>query len=49
LGGLGWGSGWVGLVLAFMIFGVVWYLAVTKRDVQAAPVEATRAEAELAP
>lgn len=45
LGGLGWGSGWVGLGLTVMIVGVVWYLAVTKRDVQAAPVESARADA----
>jgi uncharacterized membrane-anchored protein len=35
LGGLGWGSGTVAVVLTVAIFGLVWYLAVTRLDVQA--------------
>jgi uncharacterized membrane-anchored protein len=33
-GGLGWGSGWVALVLTAIIVGFVAFLAVTRRDVQ---------------
>jgi len=35
-GGLGWGAGPVALVLTLIIFGMVTYLAVTRRDVQPA-------------
>ena len=35
-GGLGWGSGTVALALAFAIFCLVAYLAITRRDVQRA-------------
>jgi uncharacterized membrane-anchored protein len=34
VGGLGWGSGWVALVLTAIIVGFVAFLAVTRRDVQ---------------
>lgn len=34
VGGLGWGSGWVALILTAAIAIVVGYLAVSKRDVQ---------------
>ena len=34
LGGLGWGDGWVALVLLAVIFCLVAFLAVTQRDVQ---------------
>ena len=37
-GGLGWGAGWVSLVLTTMIVLVVAYLARTRKDVQPAPV-----------
>ncbi len=36
-GGLGWGSGWVALVLTLAIVGLVAWLSVTHRDVQAEP------------
>jgi uncharacterized membrane-anchored protein len=38
VGGLGIGSGWVALTLALAIVIVVGYLAISKRDVQPAPV-----------
>jgi uncharacterized membrane-anchored protein len=34
VGGLGWGDGWVALVLLAAIFGLVAFLSVTHRDVQ---------------
>jgi uncharacterized membrane-anchored protein len=39
-GGLGWGAGWVSLVLTAMIVLVVAYLAHTRSDVQSAPTPA---------
>jgi uncharacterized membrane-anchored protein len=42
-GGLGWGDGTVALALALIIFALVAFLAVTRRDVQS-----TRREPEFA-
>ena len=33
-GGLAWGTGWVSLVLLVIIIGFVWYLTVTRKDVE---------------
>ena len=41
VGGLGWGDGTVALALTFIIFCLVAYLAITRRDVQSARPEPT--------
>jgi uncharacterized membrane-anchored protein len=48
--GLGWGSGTVALALAIVIFGLVAFLAITRRDVQRVQRSSDGAdEARLAP